>query len=105
VAIGSKPEDVKSFLSARHLNTLRVALSDNWPQEFGPSAFPTTIVIDRFGQIQFVYVGQLADVGAILGKDLDHYPSSSRELYLGFVWNCLGGLAGQNRRKELARHK
>jgi thiol-disulfide isomerase/thioredoxin len=74
LAVGNKPEEVKSFLSTRNLNTLRVALSDKWPQEFGASAFPTTIVMDRFGQIQFVHVGQLADVGAILGKDLDALP-------------------------------
>lgn len=32
---------------------------------------PTTIVMDRFGHVQFVHVGQLSDVAAILGKDLD----------------------------------
>jgi hypothetical protein len=32
---------------------------------------PTTIVIDRLGHIQFVHVGQLSDLVAILNKDLD----------------------------------
>jgi len=32
-------------------------------------------VIDRFGQIQFVHAGQLPDVGAILGKDLEALPT------------------------------
>jgi len=32
--------------------------------------------MDRFGQIQFVHAGQLADVGAILGKDLEALPAA-----------------------------
>ncbi|MGD0695176.1 MAG: redoxin domain-containing protein [Terriglobia bacterium] len=71
VAILAKPEDVKSFLSSHKLNTLRVAIRNDWPPEFGVSELPTTIVMDRFGHIQFVHVGQLSDVAAVLGKDLD----------------------------------
>ena len=43
----------------------------NWPQEFGVNEGPTTIVIDHLGHIQFVHVGQLSDLLAILDKDLD----------------------------------
>jgi hypothetical protein len=32
--------------------------------------------MDRFGQIQFVHASQLADVGAILGKDLEALPAA-----------------------------
>jgi hypothetical protein len=76
VEIGNTPEEVKSFLSAHNLNTLRVAVRQEMPVEFGLSAYPNTIVIDRFGQIQFVHVGQLPNVGAILGKDLEALPAS-----------------------------
>lgn len=76
VEIGNTPEEVKSFLSAHNLNTLRVAVRQEMPVEFGLSAYPNTMVIDRFGQIQFVHAGQLPDVGAILGKDLEALPAS-----------------------------
>jgi thiol-disulfide isomerase/thioredoxin len=75
VAIGNKPEDVKALLSSRKLNTLRVAIRNDWPQEFGVNEVPTTIVIDRFGHVQFVHVGQLADVAAILRQDLAALPT------------------------------
>jgi hypothetical protein len=71
-----KTEDAVSFLAAHHLKTLRVAVSNGWPQEFGVIGTPATIVLDRFGQIQFVHAGQLPDVGAILGKDLEALPAS-----------------------------
>lgn len=71
VAVGNKPEDVRALLSSHKLNALRVAVRSDWPQEFGVSELPTTIVMDRFGHIQFVHVGQLSDVAAILDKDLD----------------------------------
>jgi thiol-disulfide isomerase/thioredoxin len=71
VAIHNKPEDVKATLSSRKLNTLPVALRNDWPQDFGVNQVPTTIVIDRLGHIQFVHVGQLSDLVAILDKDLD----------------------------------
>ncbi|HYL72583.1 MAG TPA: redoxin family protein [Bryobacteraceae bacterium] len=74
VEIGHKAEDVRSFLSAHNLRTLHVGLSADWPRDFGLNAVPISIVIDRFGQIQFAHVGQLADFGAILGKDLDVLP-------------------------------
>ena len=67
-------EDVRSFLSTHNLRTLHVGLSADWPKDFGLNAVPASIVIDRFGQIQFVHVGQLADFGSILGKDLDVLP-------------------------------
>lgn len=75
VEIGNKPEEVKSFLSTHNLDTLRVAVEQHMPLEFGASAFPNTFVIDRFGQIQFVHAGRLPDVGAILGKDLEALPA------------------------------
>jgi len=71
VAIGARPEDVKSLLSSHKLNMLRHAIRNDWPQEFAVSELPATIVMDRFGHIQFVHVGQLSDVAATLGKDLD----------------------------------
>jgi predicted transcriptional regulator len=74
VDIAGKTEEAISFLAAHHLKTLRVAVTSGWPLEFGASGTPTTIVMDRFGQIQFVHAGQLADVGAILGKDLEALP-------------------------------
>ena len=71
VAIHKNPEDVKAMLLSRKLETLPVALLNDWPQEFGVNQVPTTIVIDRLGHIQFVHVGQLSDLLAILDKDLD----------------------------------
>jgi thiol-disulfide isomerase/thioredoxin len=75
VEIGNTPEEVKSFLSAHNLNSLRVAVRQDMPVEFGLSCYPNIQVIDRFGQIQFVHAGQLPDVGAILGKDLEALPT------------------------------
>ena len=69
-----RPEKVKSFLAAHDLKLLHAAAGADFPPELGSAAFPTTIVIDRFGQIQFIHKGQLADVGAILGKDLRALP-------------------------------
>ena len=74
VDIGGKTEEAISFLTDHHLKTLRVAVTSGWPLEFGAGGTPTTIVLDRFGQIQFVHSGQLEDVGAILGKDLEALP-------------------------------
>lgn len=76
VDVGGNAKETASFLAGHHLKTLRVAVTDGWPQEFGVNGTPATIVIDRFGQIQFVHAGQLADVGAILEKDLGALPAS-----------------------------
>jgi hypothetical protein len=75
VDIAGKPDEATSFLATRRLKTLRVAVASGWPLEFGVSGTPTTVVMDRFGQIQFVHAGQLPDVGAILGKDLGALPA------------------------------
>ncbi len=71
VAISNQPEDVKAVLTSRKLNTLHVAITKDWQQALGVNQVPTTIVMDRLGRIQFVHVGQLSDVAAILQKDLD----------------------------------
>jgi thiol-disulfide isomerase/thioredoxin len=76
VEIGSKAEDVKSFLLAHNFKTLHVAVRTEWPRGFGAGPFPTTIVLDRFGQIEFVHAGQMANVDAILGEDLSALPGS-----------------------------
>ena len=73
--VAGKTEEAVSFLAAHHLESLRVAVSNGWPQEFGVIGTPATVVIDRFGQIQFVHAGQLPDLGAILGKDLEALPA------------------------------
>ena len=76
VDIAGKTEEAISFLAAHHLKTLRVAVTSGWPLEFGLNWTPTTIVLDRFGQIQFIHSGQLEDVAAILGKDLEALPAA-----------------------------
>ena len=76
VEVGNKPEEVKAFLSTHKLEGLRVAVCQDFPKEFGGGVFPYTLVVDRFGQIQFVHAGQLTDVGAILGKDLAALPAA-----------------------------
>ncbi len=75
VEIGNTPQEVKSFLSSHNLDALRVAVRQDMPLEFGLSAYPNTLVIDRFGQIQFVHAGLLSNFGAILGKDLEAFPT------------------------------
>lgn len=75
VELGHTPEEVKSLLSAHKLNTLRVAVSKDTPPEFGISWYPNMQVMDRFGQIQFVHSGGVANVEAILGKDLQALPA------------------------------
>jgi hypothetical protein len=55
--------------------TTKEAVSEKSGSGSGASGFPNTLVIDRFGQIQFVHAGQLPDVGAILGKDLEALPA------------------------------
>ena len=77
VDIAGKTEEAASFLAAHHLEALRVAVSNGWPQEFGVIGTPATVVIDRFGQIQFVHSGQLSDVEGILGKDLEALPAAN----------------------------
>jgi thiol-disulfide isomerase/thioredoxin len=74
VEIGDKPDKVKAFLAKRKLSALRVSAGAAWPEDFGAAAAPMTVVIDRFGQIQFVHSGLLANVEAILGKDLNALP-------------------------------
>jgi hypothetical protein len=74
VEVGHTPEEVKAFLAARNLKALRAAVGTEFPPQFGASAFPTTIVMDRYGEIQFVHAGQLTDVDAILDKDLHALP-------------------------------
>ena len=76
VDVAGTPEQAKSFLAAHHLTDLRVAVTSGWPPGFGVDQTPAILVLDRFGQIQFVHVGLLADVGAILGKDLDTLPKA-----------------------------
>ncbi|SPE43142.1 hypothetical protein SBA3_820007 [Candidatus Sulfopaludibacter sp. SbA3] len=75
VEIGHKPEEVAAFLKAHNLKALHVAATAGMPRELGVVAVPAAIVIDRYGQIQFVHIGQLADAGAILGKDLSAFPA------------------------------
>ena len=77
VDIAGKTEEAKAFLAAHHLESLRVAVRDGWPQEFGMIGTPATVVIDRFGQMQYVHAGQLPDVAAILGKDLETLPAAN----------------------------
>jgi thiol-disulfide isomerase/thioredoxin len=74
VEVGDKPEKVKAFLAERNLKGLNVAVDPDWPEKFGVAAAPMSVVMDRFGQIQFVHAGRLADVEAILGKDLSALP-------------------------------
>jgi thiol-disulfide isomerase/thioredoxin len=74
VEIGDKPDKVKTFLAERKLSALHVSAGAEWPEDFGAAAAPMTVVIDRFGQIQFVHSGLLANVEAILGKDLRALP-------------------------------
>jgi hypothetical protein len=74
VEIGDKPDKVKAFLAERKLSALHVSAGAEWPEDFGAAAAPMTVVIDRFGQIQFVHSGLLANVEAILGKDLRALP-------------------------------
>jgi len=76
VDIAGTLEQAQSFLAAHHLSDLRVAMSSGWPKGFGVDETPATIVLDRFGQIQFVHAGLSANIGAILGKDLDTLPGS-----------------------------
>lgn len=77
VDVAGNTKDAVSFLAAHHLEALRVAVSNGWPQEFGVIGSPATVVIDRFGQIQFVHAGQLSDVEGILGKDLEALPAAN----------------------------
>jgi thiol-disulfide isomerase/thioredoxin len=74
VEIGDKPEEIKAFLKAHKLDNLHVAAQADWPAEFGFAAAPMSVVMDRFGQIQFAHEGLLADVEGILGKDLSALP-------------------------------
>jgi thiol-disulfide isomerase/thioredoxin len=77
VEIGDQPEKVKAFLAARNLTPLHTAVQSDWPENFGVAAAPMSVVLDRFGQIQFVHAGLLADVEAILGKDLSALPEAA----------------------------
>jgi hypothetical protein len=56
---------------------LHTAVQSDWPENFGVAAAPMSVVLDRFGQIQFVHAGLLADVEAILGKDLSALPEAA----------------------------
>jgi len=74
VEIGNKPAEINAFLATHKLAGLHVASSADWPEGFGAPQSPTSIVLDRFGQIQFVHAGLLPDVEAVLGKDLSALP-------------------------------
>ncbi len=76
VEIGDKPDKIKAFLAAHKLKALHAAAQANWPEGFGIAATPMSLVMDRFGQIQFVHAGLLTNVEAILGKDLSALPSN-----------------------------
>ena len=76
VDIGGNREEAISFLSTHNLKRLRVAVTEGWTQELGVIGTPATVVLDRFGQIQFVHAGQLPDVEGILGKDLESLPTA-----------------------------
>lgn len=77
VEIGDKPDKIKAFLAGRRLSALNVAAQAEWPDQFGALAAPATIVMDRFGQVQFVHVGLLPDFQAVLSKDLSAFPDGS----------------------------
>jgi thiol-disulfide isomerase/thioredoxin len=77
VEIGDEPDKVKAFLTAHNLNALHVAVRADWPQEFGAAATPMSVVIDRFGQIQFVHVGLQTGIEAILDNDLSALAESN----------------------------
>ncbi len=70
IALDSKSEDVKAVLEKRNLALLRVALSQEMADAFGSRGVPNTFVLDANGRIRFVHAGALADVVAILEKDL-----------------------------------
>jgi thiol-disulfide isomerase/thioredoxin len=71
VAIDEKPQEVNTFLAKNKLKSLRVAVTPEVPKELTSAAYPTTVVLDASGQIQFVHEGVLPDVSGILQRDLD----------------------------------
>lgn len=70
VAIDKKPQEVQQYLEGHKLSDLRVAVLPEIPTKLA-TAYPTTIILDRSGRIQFIHDGFLPGTLASLDKDLD----------------------------------
>lgn len=77
VAIDQDPQEVRSFLEKKGLKSLHVAVVPEVPEELTSAAYPTTIVLDASGRLQFVHDGVLPDVPGYLQKDLSALESSN----------------------------
>ncbi len=79
VEIGHQPGEVKAFLAAHNLKTLHVAETADWPREFGAAAIPLAIVMDRFGQIQFITPANLPMWTPFLARICAPYPPTKEK--------------------------
>jgi thiol-disulfide isomerase/thioredoxin len=70
VAIDDNPRRVRDYLVAHNLGALQVAVVSDLPSRLA-TGWPTTLVFDGAGKLQFVHKGLMPDVEAILDKDLE----------------------------------
>jgi len=70
VAVMSELKNVNEIIQKRKWGMLTMAQSDVTGTAFGVTAVPQTYVIDKDGRLRFVHGGELADVVAMLEKEL-----------------------------------
>jgi thiol-disulfide isomerase/thioredoxin len=70
VAVKSELKSVQGIIKKRKWNTLTMAHSEVTGTAFGVNVLPQTYVIDKEGRLRFVHAESLADVVAILEKEL-----------------------------------
>lgn len=70
VAVMSELPNVKAIISERKLGALTIAQSDLTGTKFGITTVPPTYVIDQEGRIRVVHATALAEVVAIITKEL-----------------------------------
>lgn len=76
IAIDDKPQEVRDYLASHGLRKLRVAVAPEIPKKLA-SSYPTTVVLDSLGHVQFTHYGFLPDAVTILDKDLDTLQSTN----------------------------
>ena len=59
---GDRKKDVEEFQKQYELTFPMAVLDNKWERCLGISAYPTTVVIDRYGVISYMHTGMITDV-------------------------------------------
>lgn len=83
IVANSERADILKVLKERNITALDVGISEQLYRDLSANAgVPYTVVIDKDRQVRFAHSGALADVSAILNKDLAYLEAEQAEVAL-----------------------